>query len=203
MDGATGDSKAPAGLRERKKARTRQVISMVALDLFEVQGFEQTTIEQICRRAEVAHRTFFRYYPTKESLLFGWDFGHLILDAFAAAPAELDLLPALEHALIVSHGNLEDPAEHTARRRALRHRFLGIRAVHDFGIARIDAVTHSIVTIAAERLGVDPRDDLRPQALGALVAAMTRRRVIDGVEAGPLHTWADTFRSLFPAESTG
>ncbi|MYW02956.1 TetR family transcriptional regulator [Streptomyces sp. SID3343] len=200
MDESAGDSKAPTGLRERKKARTRQMISVVALGLFEVQGFEHTTIEQICRRAEVAHRTFFRYYPTKESLLFNGDFGNVILEAFAAAPAELDLFPALEHALTVSEGNLEDPAEHTARREALRRRFMGIRAVHDYGVAQIDAVTHRVATIAAERLRVDPREDFRPQALGALLAAMSRRRVIDGIDPGSLQVWADTFRALCPAE---
>ncbi|MFI1585015.1 TetR family transcriptional regulator [Embleya sp. NPDC020630] len=198
MDGPAGEPKAPTGLRERKKARTRQVISTVAFDLFEDQGFEQTTVDMICRRADVAHRTFFRYFPTKESLLFGWDFGDLILDAFAAAPADLDLIPALEHAMTVSQGNLEDHAEHTARRHALRRRFLGVRSVHDHGVALIDTVAHRIVTTAADRLGVDPAVDLRPHALGALVAAMTRRRVIDGIDPGPINEWADAFRTLLP-----
>ncbi|MYS81499.1 TetR family transcriptional regulator [Embleya scabrispora] len=203
MHGPAGDSKAPTGLRERKKARTRQVISSVAFDLFEEQGFEQTTIEQICRRSEVAHRTFFRYFPTKESLLFGWDFGNLILDGFAAAPADLDLVSALEYAMTVSQGNLEEQAEQTTRRQALRRRFMDIRAVHDHGVALIDLVNQRMVSTAAARLGVDPREDLRPHALGALVAAMTRRRVIDGVDPGSMALWADAFRTLLPAPTDG
>ncbi|MGC0415591.1 TetR family transcriptional regulator [Embleya sp. AB8] len=201
MDAPTGEPKAPTGLRERKKARTRQVISTVAFDLFEEQGFEHTTIEQICRRAEVAHRTFFRYFPAKESLLFGWDFGEIVLAAFAAAPAELEPIPALEYALAVSQGDLEGRAEQTARRRALRRRFLGIRSVHDHGIAVIDTLTQRFVTSTAARLRVDPREDLRPHALGALMAALTRRRVIDGVEEGALHLWAETFRTLLPTSA--
>jgi AcrR family transcriptional regulator len=58
------------GLRERKKQRTRATIARIALELFERQGFQATTIPQIAEAAEAAPRTVSTYFPAKEDLLF-------------------------------------------------------------------------------------------------------------------------------------
>lgn len=58
------------GLRERKKVRTRQAIRDAAVDLFLTRGYHETTIADIASRAEVSSRTFFSYFPSKESVLF-------------------------------------------------------------------------------------------------------------------------------------
>ncbi|MEU1284289.1 TetR family transcriptional regulator [Kitasatospora sp. NPDC005856] len=199
MQGQGTDTATEMGLRERKKARTRETIRTAAFDLFEEQGFERTTVDQICRRADVAHRTFFRYYATKEALLFGWDFGQVVLDAFAAAPAGLGPWEALGHALTATDGHLEEPAEHTVRRRRLRHDFLEIRSVHDYALVLVDAFGQRASEIAGARLGVDPRTDLRPLAFGAMVAGMIRRHVMIGSEGGLLTAWTDAFRDVTPA----
>ncbi|MEU0509116.1 TetR family transcriptional regulator [Amycolatopsis sp. NPDC006125] len=59
----------PAGLRERKKQRTREAISNAAIRLFLEHGFDQVSIAQIADVAEVSRRTLFAYFPTKESLV--------------------------------------------------------------------------------------------------------------------------------------
>jgi AcrR family transcriptional regulator len=58
------------GLRERKKQRTRQLIADTARRLFAERGFEQVTVADIAREAEVAQATVFNYFPTKEDLFY-------------------------------------------------------------------------------------------------------------------------------------
>lgn len=54
---------------DRRKAETKAKIFNVAIELFLAQGYEQTTIEQITAKADVAKGTFFNHFPTKEAVL--------------------------------------------------------------------------------------------------------------------------------------
>ncbi|MEW6622422.1 MAG: TetR/AcrR family transcriptional regulator [Bacillota bacterium] len=56
--------------RERKKAKTREAIYKAALELFIEKGYNETTIEDITEKVDVAKGTFFNYFPTKEAVLF-------------------------------------------------------------------------------------------------------------------------------------
>ncbi|WP_410602985.1 TetR/AcrR family transcriptional regulator [Amycolatopsis sp. lyj-90] len=57
-------------LRDRKRARTRQALIDAATELFERQGYDETTIADIAAAAEIGARTFFSYFASKEELLF-------------------------------------------------------------------------------------------------------------------------------------
>lgn len=53
---------------ERRKLQMRERIKQAGIELFTEQGFEHTTIEQICERADVARRTFYKHFPSKQHL---------------------------------------------------------------------------------------------------------------------------------------
>ncbi len=55
--------------REQRKQEVRGRINEAALSLFGSQGFELTTVEEICEAAEVARKTFYNYYGSKQDLI--------------------------------------------------------------------------------------------------------------------------------------
>ncbi|MFD4262176.1 TetR/AcrR family transcriptional regulator [Streptomyces sp. NPDC058534] len=58
-----------SGLRERKKQRTLQVLSDVAVGLFLEKGFDAVSVAEVAAAAEVSKPTLFRYFPAKEDLV--------------------------------------------------------------------------------------------------------------------------------------
>lgn len=60
-------------LREQNKATTRRELARYGMELFLKQGFATTTIDQIVEPLGIARRTFFRYFNTKEDLVFAWN----------------------------------------------------------------------------------------------------------------------------------
>ncbi|NEA24124.1 TetR/AcrR family transcriptional regulator [Actinomadura bangladeshensis] len=58
------------GLRERKKRETRRRIADIATGLFLMRGFDNVTIADVARTADVSVNTVFNYFKTKEDLFF-------------------------------------------------------------------------------------------------------------------------------------
>src|SRR3954454_4397572 len=108
------------GLRERKKQRTRETIVREALPLFRERGYDATTIADIAAAADIAPRTFFGYFPSKEAVLFGE--ADADFESFRAAleerPDGVTTMEAMREwiAAKFSTGDLEETREQKRRR---------------------------------------------------------------------------------------
>lgn len=108
-------------LRDRKRARTREALVDAATDLFERNGYEQTTVADIAAAAEIGTRTFFSYFASKEELLFPESDARVRATVQAIASRRPDEEPAevlLRGLLTVS----KDSDDMTGRLAALRLR---------------------------------------------------------------------------------
>ncbi len=97
------------GLRERKKLERRQCIQDAAVDLFERDGFDATTIEAIADAADIAPRTFFSYFPTKEDVVLADYADRLdrILDELGQRPLSEKPWAALRASFVVVAADYE------------------------------------------------------------------------------------------------
>ncbi|MFI5890263.1 TetR family transcriptional regulator [Actinoplanes sp. NPDC051513] len=163
-------SSLPAGLRERKKARTRAAIRNHALRLFEEQGYAATTVDQIAEAAEVSQSTFFRYFPTKEDVILTDDYDPAIVDAIKAQPPGTSPVRALLNGMREVFLNLS-PEEWSSemRRQAIYQSVpeLRVRAMNQTVLA-IDMLAAAL----ADRDG-KPHDDVTYRVIaGAMVGVV-------------------------------
>jgi AcrR family transcriptional regulator len=161
---------AATGLRERKKARTREAIVRAAFDLFEERGFEGTTVADIAEAAEIAPRTFFSYFPSKDDVVF-----HDFEESYAKVG---DLLREREpgtNAFDALRAGIEDgmgPPEASH----LREKKCRMRLVRESeSLAAHDQFLRSkfaglVAEAVADDLGV-PADDVRPRIVAASMTA--------------------------------
>ena len=100
---ATEDSE--LGLRERKRLATRRAIQLAALELASERGFDHVTVDEISHAANVSPRTFFNYFPSKESAIIG-ELPELpdeaTVERFVAAGPEEPILQGMSRLLIAA-----------------------------------------------------------------------------------------------------
>jgi AcrR family transcriptional regulator len=156
------------GARELARQAVAAQVSEMALDLFLENGYDQTTVEDICAVAGISRSTFFRYFPTKEDVF---------VVKTAAVPEELlrnlqkrpddePVWTALRHALGGVLEHYGSPPE-----RALRLARLG-RTTPVLALRNREKLASAQQLLAPEiarRLGADPGDpaDPRPHAVTA------------------------------------
>jgi AcrR family transcriptional regulator len=109
----------PPGLRERKKIKLRRLIQTESVRLFEAQGYEHTTVEQIAEAAETSTTTFYRYFPTKEDVVLDNDASPLFEATVATRPAGEPLAATMRAAMAAVVGAAEADRDHTLARMRL------------------------------------------------------------------------------------
>src|SRR5271154_1553142 len=83
--------------RDEHADRVRNALLNAALNLFSTNGYDETTTDQIAESVGVSPRTFFRYFPTKESVLFfgEYDFIDAVSGVYLAQPEKASDFEAL------------------------------------------------------------------------------------------------------------
>jgi AcrR family transcriptional regulator len=162
----------PTGLRERKKVQVREQLIAAANELFDELGYDRVTVDQIAEAAWVSPRTFFRYFGSKEALLFA-DQQELIdalRAAIAAQPPASSPLDVLRTAVKVLSDRVSMNREHHLR----RARLVGsgeTAARYERTVLR-PQWEQAIAEAIAERLGVDVDVDLRPRLFAGVGLAV-------------------------------
>jgi AcrR family transcriptional regulator len=93
---------AATGRRERKKAATRVALREAALRVVARHGVEYVTVEHIATEADIAVRTFFNYFSTKEEALVATltAGAEALIAEFRARPRTESVLDALRAAAL-------------------------------------------------------------------------------------------------------
>jgi len=151
-----------------------EAIEKVALELFRERGFEETPVEDIAATAGISRRTFFRYFGSKNDVLFG-NFEFLLEDFEEWLTSESDDRPMFDviadATMRFNRVHSDGPAAHRERMELILHT-PALRANAALRNAEWLAV---VARYAARRMDASP-DDLGPQlaghvALGAASAA--------------------------------
>ena len=168
----------PMGLRERRRRQTSADIRDAAVRLALERGFDKATIEEICVDAGVSTRTFFNYFPNKESAIA---YGpsdippELVADFVAAGPAPYSVV--LEELITLAAHHLRDVPPKREQAAGMLELAKTSPAVLAAFLADLERFQNHLTDIVARRQGMRPDDEIV-----ALIAALALTAVRSGIE---------------------
>ncbi|MTE21725.1 TetR family transcriptional regulator [Streptomyces sp. TRM43335] len=180
------------GLRERKKAATRQAVHEAALRLTVEHGFDQVTVEAVADAAGISRRTFSNYFAGKEdALLYGEEQQiHALVQAVRDRPVTEPAWEALRAALETLSRREDPPNREWAVRTRLAKRHPSLLARQLANHAALEREL-ALALAVAERPG--PKG-VRPRVLAATF--------LTAVRIG-MHLWIEEEQTREPAEVIG
>jgi mycofactocin system transcriptional regulator len=170
-----------ATTRGRPRSTTREHVAQVALDLFATQGFEETTVEDIAAALGVSRRTLFRYFSSKNDIVWG-DFDRVLVrlrDCLAASPSDTALMDALGAAVVESNRYPPAALPDLRIRMTLITR---VPALQAHSMLRYREWMDVVALWAARRLGLRSCD-LLPQALAHAALGSSTAAFVTWVDA--------------------
>ena len=183
------------GLRERKKLQTRQAIFDAARRLFRQRGFEQVSVAEIARAADVSEMTVFNHFRNKEELFYGGMqfFEEELVATVRDRPSGEPALEAFRRRLLSGLDRLAKPETFEEIRVSTR-----IVGQSPALAAREREMVERFTSDLAEVLSSQKDDAVALSAAAAMMGAHralvahVRRRVLAGVRGKRL---ADSYRS--------
>lgn len=188
--------------RGRPPAADRTEVAEVALDLFASQGFSATTVEEIAAEAGISRRSFFRYFDSKNDVVWG-DFDALLQGMetwLADVSDDVAILDALTDAVVRLNAL---PTEAVPAHRHRMSLILQVPALQAHSTLRYAGWRSIVAGFVARRLDIDAAG-LLPQlvgylTLGAALAAYEQWLADDGLELADLLTEAlSSFAVILP-----
>ena len=179
----------PASRAGRRRVTSRAELEHIAFALFDRQGFERTTIDDIARAAGIGRRTFFRYFPSKNDIAWGNFEEELerMRVRFRAFPAQTPLMDAIRVATVDFNRIAPEQVPWHRRRMEL---ILQTPALQAHSTLRYAAWREVVAEFVGQRTG-QPPDALAPRAiayaaLGVAVAAYEQWLQAEDADLGDL-----------------
>jgi AcrR family transcriptional regulator len=148
------------------------------LRLFRKKGYESTTVSEIAAAAEVSESTFFRYFGSKEALVFQDDFDDALIDAFEQQPPELTPLQAMRAA--VREGFAEITPEEAADAIERMELVMRVPELREAVAGELIDSIDRLARLCARRMRL-PTGDIRVRSLaGAVVGTMLAAFTVPG-----------------------
>ncbi|MFG2001893.1 TetR family transcriptional regulator [Spirillospora sp. NPDC048911] len=163
------------GLRERKKAATREALRLAAARLAVEHGVDGVTVEGIAAAAGVSARTFHNYFPGKEEAIVATvtDGARAVIDALRDHPADEPIWDALRTVIV----GVMLPPETRDETIALLQVIKANPALIGQQLCHIGEMQREIAEIVAARTGTDPDRDLYPHLLAGAAGTAMRAAV--------------------------
>jgi AcrR family transcriptional regulator len=185
------------------KPAARDRLAQAAFELFDERGYEQTTVDDITERAGLGRTTFFRYYRSKEDVIFP---DHDLMlkqvhDRLASAGRQTALVTISDAVRLVLLHYL-DEGDVARRRYALTSRVPVLRDREIASVARYQRLFREFITDWMGEAG-EPMS-LRAEIMAAAVVAAHNhvlRRWLRGESADPVAEIDEAMRQvlgLFP-----
>lgn len=155
---------------------TRRRLQDEAIRLFSEKGFDNVSVEEVARAAGVSHMTFFRHYPTKESVVLDDPYDPVLGAAVADQDPDLAALERVCRAVLEAWEGLNEPGDEMTRAR------IELAAAHPSLRAKVwenNRRTEELIVTALTETGVDSLE--ARVAAGAVLGALT----------AALFDWAD------------
>jgi AcrR family transcriptional regulator len=168
--------------RERRKREVHERILAAAVELFDTRGVADTRIDDICERADLAQKTFFNHFPTKQHL-----FREIVQEFIGNICEMVEKARKQPGSTRERLGNVFARAGEEAHRRGPRHRELveevaRISAAEGLGAAQSASLPNAFQALLAD--GVAAGDVTRRQGLPFLT------EMVVSVFQGVVMSWA-------------